>query len=109
MTSFDEREKAAENKYTHDAEVDFKINARAHKLLGLWAADKMGMDDAKANAYAMEIVDVDFEAAGEEDVLQRVISDLADAGLSIDIDDIGDALVKCQNVAREQIYKIGTI
>lgn len=110
MTSFDGREKAAENKYSHDAELDFKVNARAHKLLGLWAAEQMHIvGEEKSKAYAMEIVEVDFNAHDEEDVIHRIFTDLADAGLSITKDDIGEALVNCQMVAREQIYKLGMI
>jgi hypothetical protein len=106
MTSFDGREKAAENKYTHDAELDFKINARAHKLLGLWAGKNMNLDDLAAKDYAMQIVQVDFEVPTEDDVIHKIFSDFANAGIIIDKDEIGEELVRCQDIAREQVYKM---
>ena len=77
MSSFDHREKAEEAKYAHDQETRFKVYARRNKLLGLWAAEKMDLRDKTAEAYAREIVEVDFEEPGEEDVYRRIAADLA--------------------------------
>ena len=76
MTTFDDRENAFENKYAHDAEMQFRAEARRNKLLGLWAAELMGKSDDDAAAYAREVVKADFEEAGDEDVVRKVTSDL---------------------------------
>lgn len=78
MTTFDERENAFENKYAHDAEMQFKADARRNKLLGLWAADLMGKSAEEASTYATEVVKSDFEEAGHEDVYRKVSGDLGD-------------------------------
>ena len=76
MTTFNDRETAFENKFVHDAEVEFKIAARANKLLGLWAADLLGKSGEDADKYAIEVVVSDFEEAGHEDVIRKVHADL---------------------------------
>ena len=78
MTTFDDRENAFETKYAHDAEMQFKAEARRNKLLGLWAAGLMGKDEAAAADYAREVVKSDFEEAGDEDVYRKVSGDLGD-------------------------------
>ncbi|MBR9863744.1 MAG: DUF1476 domain-containing protein [Rhodobacteraceae bacterium] len=76
MSTFNDREKAFENKFAHDAEMQFRAEARRNKLLGLWAADLMGKTGAEADAYAAEVVKSDFEEAGDEDVFRKVSGDL---------------------------------
>ena len=78
MTTFDEREHAFENKFAHDAEMQFKAEARRNKLLGLWAAELLGKSGDEAEAYAQEVVKSDFEEAGDEDVFRKVSGDLGD-------------------------------
>ena len=78
MSTFDDREKAFENKFAHDAEMLFKADARRNKLLGLWAAGLMGKDGDAADQYAQEVVKSDFEEAGHEDVYRKVSGDLGD-------------------------------
>ena len=78
MTTFDDRENAFENKFAHDAEMQFKAEARRNKLLGLWAAGLLGKAGDDANAYAVEVVKSDFEEAGHEDVVRKVAGDLGD-------------------------------
>ena len=78
MTTFDDREKAFETKFAHDAEMQFKAEARRNKLLGLWAADLMGKSGDDAADYAKEVVRADFEEAGDEDVYRKVAGDLGD-------------------------------
>ncbi|MBT8457794.1 MAG: DUF1476 domain-containing protein [Rhodobacteraceae bacterium] len=78
MTTFDEREHAFENKFAHDAEMQFKAEARRNKLLGLWAAGLMGMDGSAAEAYAKEVVKADFQEAGHEDVYRKLAGDLGE-------------------------------
>ncbi len=78
MSSFDDRQNAFESKYAHDAEMQFKAEARRNKLLGLWAADLMGKTGDDAKAYAVEVVKSDFEEAGDEDVYRKVSGDLGE-------------------------------
>jgi len=78
MSTFKDRENAFENKYAHDADMQFKAEARRNKLLGLWAADLMGKSGDDADAYAREVVKSDFEEAGDEDVYRKVSGDLGD-------------------------------
>ena len=78
MNSFKERENAFENKYAHDAEMQFKAEARRNKLLGLWAAELLGKSGDEAAEYAKEVIKADFEEAGDEDVYRKVAGDLGD-------------------------------
>ena len=78
MSTFDERESAFENKFAHDAEMQFKAEARRNKLVGLWAAELMGKSGDEADAYAKEVVRADFEEAGDEDVYRKLAGDLGD-------------------------------
>lgn len=77
MTTFDDRENAFEAKFAHDSEMQFRAEARRNKLVGLWAADLMGKSGDAAAAYAMDVVSADFEEAGDEDVVRKVVADLA--------------------------------
>lgn len=77
MTTFDKREEGFEKKFAHDEELKFKAVARRNKLVGLWAAGELGKTGPDADAYAKEIVMADFEAAGEGDVVGRLVNDLA--------------------------------
>ena len=78
MTTFDDRENAFESKFAHDAEMQFKAEARCNKMLGLWAAGLLGKTDEAAAAYAKEVVAADFEEAGHDDVVRKVAADLGD-------------------------------
>ena len=75
MSTFDKRQEGFEKKFAHDAELEFKANARRNKLLGLWAAEKLGLSGAEAENYAKEVVKSDFEEAGDEDVFRKVRGD----------------------------------
>ncbi|MCL5777351.1 DUF1476 domain-containing protein [Limibaculum sp. FT325] len=83
MTTFDERESAFENKYAHDAEMQFKAEARRNRLLGLWAAEKMGLSGDEAAAYAKAVVIADLKEAGDEDVYRKVKADFDAKGIAI--------------------------
>lgn len=76
MSTFDDRENAFENKFAHDAEMQFRAEARRNKLIGLWAAEILGKTGADADAYAIEVVKSDFEEAGHEDVVRKLAGDL---------------------------------
>ena len=75
MTTFDKREEGFEKKFAHDEELQFKAGARRNKLLGLWAAEKLGLAGAEAEAYAKSVVVADFEEAGDEDVFRKIRGD----------------------------------
>ena len=75
MTTFDKREEGFEKKFAHDEELRFKANARRNKLLGLWAAEKLGLSGDAADAYAKDVVMADFEEAGDHDVFRKVRKD----------------------------------
>ena len=81
MTTFDKREDAFENRYAHDAELQFKAEARRNKLLGLWAAGLLGRVGAEADAYAKEVIAADFEKAGDSDVFNKIRRDFDAAGV----------------------------
>lgn len=76
-TTFDDRENAFENKFAHDEELKFRAEARCNKLLGLWAAELLGKTGEDAQSYAKEVIKADFEEAGHDDVIRKVLADLA--------------------------------
>ncbi|MEM1342518.1 MAG: DUF1476 domain-containing protein [Pseudomonadota bacterium] len=78
MSTFDDRANAFENKFAHDADMQFKAEARRNKLLGLWVAEKLGKTGDAAAEYAKEVIKADFEEAGHEDVMRKVLGDLGD-------------------------------
>jgi hypothetical protein len=82
MTTFNERKDSFEKKFAHDEELRFKATARRNKLLGLWAAEKLGRSGAEAEAYAKSVVLADFQEAGDDDVLRKLRSDFEAAGLA---------------------------
>ncbi|QQA41360.1 DUF1476 domain-containing protein [Pelagovum pacificum] len=85
MSTFDDRENAFENKFAHDAEMQFKAEARRNKLVGLWAAELLGKSGDDANAYALEVVKSDFEEAGDEDVYRKLAGDLGNKASETEI------------------------
>ncbi|WP_037306996.1 DUF1476 domain-containing protein [Ruegeria halocynthiae] len=100
MTTFDERENAFEAKFAHDEEMQFKAQARCNKLLGLWAAEKMGKTGDAADDYAKTVVIADFEEAGHEDVVRKVAGDLG--ALSSD-DEVRAKLAELLPEAKAQV------
>jgi len=82
MTTFDKREEGFEKKFAHDEELKFKATARRNKLLGQWAAEKLGLTGADADAYAKEVVAADFEEAGDNDVFRKVRKDFDAKGVN---------------------------
>src|SRR6202795_2922071 len=83
MTTFDKREEGFEKKFAHDEDLRFKAEARRNKLLGLWAAEKLGLSGDAANDYAKAVVAADFEEAGDADVVRKVMGDLTAKGIAI--------------------------
>ena len=92
MTSFSDKERAHEAKFAHDEEMQFRVAARRNRLLGGWAAEKMGLTAAEADAYGKAVIQADFEEAGDEDVIRKVLGDLTAAGVEVDEAEIRSAL-----------------
>jgi hypothetical protein len=103
MTTFDKREEGFEKKFAHDEELRFKATARRNKLLGLWIAQKLGMSGADADAYAKEVVQSDFEEAGDDDVFRKVRKDLDAKGVSASDQEIKTQMIELMAQAVQQI------
>jgi hypothetical protein len=101
--SFEERKNSEEAKYKLDAEKRFKAEARRNKLLGLWAAERMGMSQSEAEAYAGEVVRVDLTEPGIEDVVRKVAADAESRNVNLAADEIREQLERLYTVALEQI------
>jgi hypothetical protein len=107
MTTFDKREEGFEKKFAHDEELRFKANARRNKMLGLWAAEKLGLSGDAANVYAKDVVMADFEEAGEEDVFKKVRKDFDAKGVAQSDQDIRRAMVDLMEKAIAEIKASG--
>ena len=100
---FKGREKGYEAKYQNDQEMLFKITARRNKLLGLWAADKMGISGADAESYAKDVVASDLEEPGDADVVRKGLGDLKDKGIALDEAGLRREMDRLGATARDQI------
>ncbi|HEX5535653.1 MAG TPA: DUF1476 domain-containing protein [Sphingobium sp.] len=105
MTNFNDREKGFEAKFAHDAEMQFRIIARRNRLLGEWAGAKMGLNAAETDAYAKAVVQADFEEAGDEDVVRKLLGDLTSAGVDIDEATVRLALEEQAVIARRMFIE----
>jgi hypothetical protein len=103
MTTFDDREQAFEAKYALDQEQEFKAIARRNKMLGLWAAEKMGLSTESAEQYAAAVVRADFEQPGEEDVFRKVAGDFKASGMTVSEGELRSKMDELASIAREQI------
>ena len=103
MTTFDDREQAFEAKFALDQEQEFRATARRNKMLGLWAAEKMGLSPESADQYASAVVRADFEQPGEEDVFRKVAGDFKGSGLTVSEGEIRSKMDELMSIAREQI------
>lgn len=101
--SMEDRNTAFENKYKHDEEVKFKVDARLAKLFGLWVAGKLGLDNEKAALYAKEMVATQLDEAGNEDIIRKATADFSAAGIDISRTIIDTELAQMEHKAREQI------
>lgn len=104
MSQFDKREKNFENKFAHDQELEFKAQARRNKLLGLWAADLMGLSGPDAEAYAKEVIKADFKEAGDEDVFRKIRGDFDAKGVDQSDHQIRREMEEKLILAREQVW-----
>ncbi|ESR22451.1 DUF1476 domain-containing protein [Lutibaculum baratangense] len=105
MDEFEKRKNAAESKFAHDEELRFKATARRNKLLGLWAAEKMGLSGPDADAYAKEVVLADFEEKGDEDVFRKVRRDFDAKGVEQSDHQIRRRMEELLVQAAEQVQK----
>ena len=107
MSTFDKREEGFEKKFALDEEQRFKAEVRRNKLLGLWAAEKLGMSADDANAYAKEVVSADFEEAGDQDVQNKVMNDLTAKGVAVTAQEVRAKMDELMALAAVQV-KAGT-
>jgi hypothetical protein len=107
MTTFDKREEGFEKQFAHDEELRFKAMARRNKLLGLWAAEQLGLSAAEAETYAKEVVTADFEEAGDEDVFRKIRRDFDTKGVTCDDAEIRRTMIELLGQAVAQIKASG--
>jgi len=100
MTNFQDRERAEEAKFAHDADTQFRIQARRNRLVGEWAAARMNLSPAETEAYAKAVVQADFEEAGDEDVIRKLLGDITAAGVETTETEVRAALEAKQVEAR---------
>jgi len=105
MTQFDDRERAFEAKFARDEEMQFRVIARRNRLLGEWAARLMQLSEAETDSYSKDVVRADFEEAGDEDVIRKLLGDLTAAGVEMDEARIREALGHKQVEARRQLIE----
>ncbi|MBK8629442.1 MAG: DUF1476 domain-containing protein [Sphingomonadales bacterium] len=105
MTTFDDREKAFENQFVREEEMNFRITARRNKLVGQWAAELMKLTAEEADSYAKGVVQADFEEAGDEDVVRKLLGDLVGAGVDMTDEGIRKALADKAVEARRQLME----
>ena len=105
MTTFDDREKAFEAKHVRDEDMAFRVIARRNRLVGQWAAAKMGLTPEETDAYAKAVVQADFEEAGDEDVIRKLVSDLLAAGVDVDESEVRRAVEEQTVEARRQLLE----
>lgn len=107
MTTFDKREEGFEKKFALDEELMFKAAARRNKLLGLWAAEKLGLSGADAEAYAKSVVMADFQEAGDDDVFRKIKADLEAKSVGVPDDQIRRNMDELMATAVQQIKAAG--
>jgi hypothetical protein len=103
MTTFDKREEGFEKQFAHDEELKFKATSRRNKLLGLWAAEKLGRKGPDAESYAKEVVMADFEEAGDDDVFRKIRKDLDAASVAVTDQEIRTTMNNLMGMAVQQI------
>jgi hypothetical protein len=106
MTTFDDRERAFEAKFARDEEMLFRVTARRNRLVGVWAAGLMGLTPEETDAYAKAVVQAEFEEAGDEDVIRKLLGDLVSANVEIDEGRVRQALLDANVEARRQLIGV---
>ena len=103
MTTFDDRESSFENKFKHDKELQFRVNARRNKLLGLWAANLLGIHGTDAETYAKDVVKSDFATPGDHDVLHKVLRDFQAKGVEMSEHRLRKQMDDLMKIAADQV------
>lgn len=105
MSGFDKRREGYESKFAHDQDLRFRATARRNKLLGLWAAEKLGLTGTAAEDYAKEVVKADFEEAGDEDVFRKVRKDFDAKSVAVSDHQIRREMEELMATAVDQVSK----
>ena len=106
MTTFDDRERGFETNFAREQDMAFRVTARRNRLIGTWAAELMGLTAEETDAYAKAVVQADFEEAGDEDVIRKLLGDLTSAGVEMDDTRIRNALHDKTVEARRQLLEL---
>ncbi|SMF79551.1 hypothetical protein SAMN06265365_13532 [Tistlia consotensis] len=101
--SFQDREKAFEDKFSHDSELQFRVEVRRNKLLGLWVAEMLGLKGEEADAYARDVISSDFEEAGDDDVVRKVLGDLKARDIELSEHRLRKKMDELRDVAKRQV------
>jgi hypothetical protein len=105
MTTFDERERAFEAKFARDQEMQFKVHARRDRLVGQWAAARLGLNAAETDAYCRDLVHADFEMTGDTDITKKLLGDLTGAGVEVSEAEIRAEIEAASVRARRQLIE----
>ena len=105
MTTFDDRERAYETKFARDEEMAFRVTARRNKLLDQWAAELMKLTPEETEAYSRAVIQAEFEEAGDEDVVRKLLGDLTAAGVDVDDATVRKAIEDQAVEARRQLME----
>jgi hypothetical protein len=105
MANFNEREKGFEEKFRHDQELQFKVTVRRNKLLGLWAAEKLGLKGPEVDQYAKSVVESDFHKPGDDDVLDKLTADFTAKGVACSRDQIRREMGLLLQQAKKQLME----
>ena len=105
MTTFDERERAFEEKFKHDQDLQFRVENRRNKLLGLWIAEMIGKTGDEAEAYAREVVVADFDEPGIEDVIRKVTADLTSHSVELSEHRLRKKMDELLDIAKKQVME----
>ena len=103
MPTFEDREKEFETRFKHDQELRFKMTARRNRLLGLWAAEKMGLSGEAADAYAKSVVAAEFDKGGDKHVVEKLVADLAAKGHAVTAAQVQFELDHLAETAKQQV------
>jgi hypothetical protein len=104
MSGFDDREKAFEKMFQHDQDLQFKVEVRRNKLLGLWVATELlGMSPSEADVYSKEVISADFEEPGEDDVVRKIMSDMEARGVDFSEHRLRNRIAEFSDIAKQQI------
>ena len=103
MSTFEDREQAFEGKFQHDQEIQFKIASRRARLIGLWAAERLGITGDKADAYARELISADLDEPGHADILRKLLEDFKNKGVDVSEHRINKEMERLWEIARQQV------